>query len=265
VSLQGMYRYEPFLSEYYDLVPAYAQRADLDFYVEAARLTCGKTLELGCGTGRVLIPTAAAGCEILGLDVSEHMLGACRAKLLQQRSSVQARASLILADMTDFNLDDKFGLITIPFRAFSHLVSVQEQLDCLNCVRRHLAPGGKFILELFQTNPKRISDTVYLKEVEDTPEFELPDDRKIRRANRVVAFHRADQFNDVELIFYIDHPDGRAERLVQSFPFRYFFRYEVEHLLARAGFEIIDLFGAFDKSPLADDSPEMIFVAESRL
>ena len=56
----------------------------------------------------------------------------------------------------------------------------------------------------------------------------------------------------------------RTERMVQAFPFRYFFRYEVEHLLARAGFEITDIFGNFDKSPLTDDSPEMIFVAEMR-
>ncbi len=265
MSRQGVYQYEPFLSEYYDLVPAYAERADLDFYVEAARLSTGKTLELGCGTGRILIPTAVAGCEILGLDISEHMLSACRLKLQQQPKSVQERASLLLCDMTDFDLDEKFGLITTPFRSFQHLISVQDQLACLNCIARHLAPGGKFILELFQTDPRRINDPVYLNKVEDTPEFELPDGRKMRRANRVVAFHRTEQYNDVELIFFITHPDGQTERMVQSFPFRYFFRYEVEHLLARAGLEIIDLFGDFDKSPLTDDSPEMIVVAESRL
>jgi hypothetical protein len=65
----------------------------------------------------------------------------------------------------------------------------------------------------------------------------------------------------VEIIHYVTYPDGRTERLVQAFPFRYFFRYEVEHLLARCGFRVIDLFGSFDRSPLQDNSPEMIFVA----
>jgi len=260
----GAYEYESFLSEYYDLVPSYAVRADLDFYLDAAHSASGKTLELGCGTGRILIPTAATAREIVGLDISEHMLRACREKLRQQPEDVQRRASLVLGDMTDFDLGEEFGLITAPFRSFQHLILIQNQLACLNRVARHLAPGGKFILELFQTCPRRINDPVYLNEVEDTPEFELPDGRKLRRTNRTAAFHRAEQYNDVELIFYVTHPDGRAERLVQAFPFRYFFRYEVEHLLARAGLEVVDLFGDFDRSPLTDDSPEMIFIAQAR-
>ena len=68
----------------------------------------------------------------------------------------------------------------------------------------------------------------------------------------------SEQCNDVELIYYLD---GR--RLVQSFPLRYFFRFELEHLLARCGFEVTELLGAFDGSPFANDSPEMIFIARS--
>jgi len=55
--------------------------------------------------------------------------------------------------------------------------------------------------------------------------------------------------------------NGKTERVVNGFPMRYFFRYEVEHLLARAGFEVVELYGDYDKSPLVDESPEMIFVA----
>ena len=61
---------------------------------------------------------------------------------------------------------------------------------------------------------------------------------------------------------YVTHPDGRTERLTDRFAFRYFFRYEVEHLLARSGFRLVNLYGNFDRSPFVDDSPEMIFVAE---
>ncbi len=256
------YEYEPFLAEYYDLVPAYTARGDREFYVDEARSAGGKTLELGCGTGRILIPTAQAGCEIVGLDTSESMLTTCREKLLEQPNDVQERATIVHGDMTNFHLGKRFSLITAPFRSFSHLIPIKEQLSCLDCVRRHLLPGGRFILELFQTHPQRINNPKYLNEVEDTPEFALPDGRKLRRTNRVVTFHRPEQYNDVEIIFYVTHPNGRTERLVQAFPFRYFFRYEIEHLLARAGFEIIDLFGNFDRSLLCDDSPEMIFVTE---
>jgi len=80
----------------------------------------------------------------------------------------------------------------------------------------------------------------------------------------IVAFHRAEQCNDVEMAFTVKDASGREQRSVFAFTFRYFFRYEVEHLLARSGFLVTGLFGDFDRSTLRDDSPEMIFVAETR-
>ena len=64
------------------------------------------------------------------------------------------------------------------------------------------------------------------------------------------------------MLYYLTHPDGREERLVHAFPFRWMFRYEVEHLLARCGFRVAALYGDFDRSPFGDDSPQMVFVAE---
>ncbi len=73
------------------------------------------------------------------------------------------------------------------------------------------------------------------------------------------------QYQDVELIYNVTHPDGRAERLVHAFPMRYFFRYEVEHLLARCGFEVETLYADYDKSPYGSKYPgELIFVAKKR-
>jgi hypothetical protein len=80
----------------------------------------------------------------------------------------------------------------------------------------------------------------------------------------VAAFHRAEQRNDVEMIFSVVHPGGRKERLVFAWTLRYFFRYEVEHLLARCGFKVTAVYGDFDRTPLRDESPEMIFAAESQ-
>jgi hypothetical protein len=94
------------------------------------------------------------------------------------------------------------------------------------------------------------------EEVEDTTEIILPDGRRVRRAYRVVRKRPAEQCNDIELIYYLDR-----RRIVQSFPMRYFFRFELEHLLARSGFKVTALYGAFDRSPLGDNSPEMIFTA----
>jgi len=258
----GGYEDQPFVAEYYDFNPVYAERPDVEFYVDFARSAGGKVLELGCGTGRILIPTAAAGCEIVGLDISEYMLAKCREKLQKQPREVQERARLVRGNMTSFGLEETFRLITVPFRPFQHLISLEEHLACLCCVNRHLAQDGKFILDLFQTDARRMYDPVYAEESEGFSEVELPDGRKYRQTSRTVAFHRAEQYNDVEIIHYVTHRDGKTVRLVEAFPFRYFFRYEVEHLLARCGLRVVELFGNYDKSPLEDDSPEMIFVAE---
>ena len=257
----GDYEDNPFLAELYDLVPRYSGRRDLDFYLDICRSAGGKVLELGCGTGRVLMPIAAAGIEIVGLDLSPHMLANCRQNLLAQPKSVQNRIRLVQTSMMDFDLGEEFDSIIIPFRPFQHLVAVADQIACLRCAHRHLRPGGVLAFDLFQVALDKITDPRRKEEVEDIPEFELPDGRRMRRCGRFAATHRAEQYNDVEIIYYITHPDGGTERLVQGFPFRYFFRYEVEHLLARTGFDVAAVYGDFDNSPLTDNSPEMIFVA----
>jgi SAM-dependent methyltransferase len=257
----GDHEDQPFLAELYDLVPQYAGRGDLEFYVNVGRQAGGNVLELGCGTGRVLIPIAAAGIEVVGLDLSAHMLAKCRQKLAAQPEDVQRRVRLVQSRMTEFSLGETFGAIIIPFRPFQHLVSVADQLACLQCVNAHLRMGGILAFDLFQVDLRKISIPGPTEETEDLPEFSLPNGRRMRRCNRFVASHRAEQYNEVEIIYYITDKSGKMERLVQGFPFRYFFRYEVEHLLVRTGFQIGEIYGNFDKSPLADNSPEMIFVA----
>ncbi len=257
----GGYEDLPFISELYDPVYTNAARPDVDFYIGYSRAADGATLELGCGTGRILIPTAAAGCEIVGLDISEHMLATCRKKLQLQPENLCKRVRLVQGNMASFNLDGTFDLVTMPFRSFQHLLSVDEQLSCLRCVNQHLAPGGKLVLDVFQVKPSGMHDARWTQESKDFDDVELPGGRRLSRTHRIAAFHRAEQYNDVEIIYYVTHPDGQTERLVQFFPFRYFFRYEIEHLLARCGFQVVRLFGDFDESPLSDDSPDMIFVA----
>lgn len=259
----GSYEYDEFVSDCYDATYEARSPQDLEFFIDYSRKTDGGTLELGCGTGRVLIPTAAAGCEITGLDVSSYMLKKCREKLDQQPQEIQRRVKLIQGDMTNFNAGEIYSLVTIPFRPFQHLVTVAEQRACLACIHRHLSLGGWLVFDVF--NPRfdfLIHGPEHDAEQENIPETKLPDGRTFRRTGRLAGFHRAEQYNDIELIYYITSSDGKTERLIQAFPMRYFFRYEMEHLLELNGFEVVDLFGDFKKSAFSDDSPEMIFIAE---
>lgn len=262
MSNYGGYQDSPLLAELYDLVPMYLNRPDVDFYLNLCRETTGNVLELGCGTGRILIPAAKAGARITGLDISSNMISRCRDKMRRLTEEAQNRVRLIESNAIDFKLDESFSLVIVPFRVLQHLIRIDEQLACLNNINRHLEMGGRLVFDVFQVNFKIILNPDRLNEMEDTPEFELKDGRRLRRTHRILAVHRSEQYSDVEMIYYLTGIDGNLTRKSQAFPFRFFFRYEMEHLLARCGFEVVNLFGKFDKSPLRDDSPEMIFVCE---
>lgn len=249
------------VAEYYDATPPYLSRADIQFYVDCARENGGRVLELGCGTGRILIPTAAAGWEIVGLDLSEAMLARCREKLAQQPPAVQERVRVVQGSMSSFELGETFNLVTIPFRGFQHLLTAEEQMACLRAAHQHLGPGGRLVFDVFHPNPEMLHDPKYQRETDEFPETALPDGRRFKRTFRIAAFRRAEQINEIEYGFYVKHPDGRQEVSKQVIPMRYSFRFELEHLLVRCGFRVLALYGDFDRSALKDDSPEMIFMA----
>jgi SAM-dependent methyltransferase len=259
----GGYDVYAFIADLYDHVVPYSQRQDVTFFVEAAQAAGGPVLEVGCGTGRVLIPTARAGVDIFGLDASPHMLAVCRDKLRQELVEVQARVRLIAADMRQFSLGHTFHLVTLPFRPFQHLITVEEQLACLICIHRHLVPDGQLILDIFNPSLDALARDDLGQEVGEEPPFTTPDGRRVIRRHKTVARDRWRQINQIELIYDVTHPDGRTERLVHPFPMRYLFRFEAEHLLARCGFEIEQVYADYDRSPYGSQYPgELIFVAK---
>ena len=251
-----------FVADLYDHVVPYRKRQDVPFFVDAARESRGPVLEIACGTGRILIPTARAGIDIVGLDYSNSMLEICRGRLAAEPESVRSRAQLIQADMRQFDLERRFRLVTMPFRPFQHLVTVADQLACLACVRRHLEPDGQLILDLFNPSLELLFNYKDGEEFGDEPTFEMPDGRRVTRRQKFTGHDPFRQVRDVELIYNITHADGRHERLVHAFPFRYIFRFEAEHLLARAGFEVEHLLADYDKRPYGSTYPgELIFMA----
>ncbi|NPV08206.1 MAG: class I SAM-dependent methyltransferase [Anaerolineae bacterium] len=249
-------------AEIYDLFPPYRDRADVGFFVEEALKADGPVLEIGCGTGRVLIPTARVGKEITGLDRSAAMLSICRRKLAQEPEEVRGRVTLVEEDMRHFDLGRRYGLATIPFRPFQHLITIEDQISCLLTIRRHLLPDGKLVLDLFNPSIPLLATPVSPGEQAAEDWFDLPDGRKARRFDRVVSRDHFRQVQDIELLYHVRHLDGREERLVCGFPMRYLFRFEAEHLLARCGFQVEALYSDYDRSPYGATYPgELIFVA----
>lgn len=251
----GGYQEYEFIDDLYDHIVPYRTRPDVAFFVEAAEESGGPVLEIGCGTGRVLIPTARAEVEIVGLDLSRAMLEVYHQRLRREPQAVQDRVELVTADMRDFTLDQAFRLVTIPFRPFQHLTTVEDQISCLRTIHRHLEKGGRLILDIFNPSLDALTQDNVGEEIGEGPEFVTSDGRKVIPRHRMVSRDLHNQINHVELIYYVTHPDGTEERLVHAFPMRYLFRFEAEHLLVCCGFEVEALYAGFDKSPYGSSTP----------
>jgi len=233
-------------------------RDDIRFYTEMAGACNGETLEIGCGTGRTLIPCARAGVTVTGLDLSEDMLGYCRRLLQEENEEVQQRVTLVQGDMTDFHLNRKYSLITTPFRPFQHLATVEEQLSALSCIREHLLPRGKFILDIFDPDLEILTDYERAEEFGEEPPFQLEDGSYVTVSYRNPSVDAVNQIVHCEMIFCIEDPSGKHRRNVQEFIMRYTFRWEAEHLLHRAGFNVDAVLGGYEGEPVG--TGELVFI-----
>jgi SAM-dependent methyltransferase len=247
-------------AEYYHRHIEATGRRDVRFYTELYRNVGNPVLEIGCGTGRTLIPCAEAGAVITGLDLSEDMLSFCKSSIEASEKRISRNITLVNANMADFNLERKFKLITTPFRPFQHLATVEEQLSCLTCIHNHLESGGTFVLDLFDPDMDILTDTERVLEFGEEPPFFMKDGREVTVSYRNPSVDSVMQIVHCEIIFSVRHPNGTRERLVQQFVMRYTFRWEAEHLLARTGFRIKSVQGGYNREQVG--AGELVFFAE---
>jgi len=247
---------EPYVDpELYDIVYSWYD-ADLAFYVDAARAAEGPVLEAACGTGRVLLPTLEAGVDIDGFDLEPAMVEHLCAKAA--RRGFQPR--VWVGDMRGFTAPRRYALVTIPFRAFMHLLTTDEQLRCLGSIRETLRPGGTLVMNLFYPSfaiiTERDSRRVREREFRH-PETGAPvvlwDTPRYDRVSQTLRSEREVEFDD----------EGGAMRDVRrySFTLRWTFRFEMELLLRAAGFSRWQVWGGFDRRPLERDTDEMVWAA----
>lgn len=232
---------------------------DLEFYLDYARQCGSPVLELACGTGRLLVPMAEAGIEMTGVDLSENMLAVCQKKVEDRQLTGQV--SLFHASMADYNLPRKdFTLAFIAFRSFTHLYSQQEQLACLERTVAHLRPGGFLIIDIYAPLYRLLANEP------DEPftvrrEFDLPNGHHVIRKDRFVKNDPVLQIQYSELRFEEYDLDGvMVNALNVPISTRYTFHFEMQLLLEKAGFEVADFFGAYEKTPF-DGAGEIIAVA----
>jgi SAM-dependent methyltransferase len=245
--------YPKSLARFYDLI--YHQirdETDLDFFKNEAVRTNGKILEIGVGTGRLFTNALKNGSDIYGIDVSESMLN-----VLYDKLDRNEHYRVSLQDMIDFKFDFRFDLIVAPFRVIMHIPEKSDQLKAINNVYKHLNKGGRFIFDTFIPDLKALLNG--MKDVTDF-EGEYEPGKKVRR----IVSTTPDLLNQIINVRFLMEWDenGRLEREEWSTPMRYFFRFEIEHLIERSKFGKYKILGDYKGHELNRDSKEFIVVCE---
>jgi len=210
-------------------------------------------LELGCGTGRVLIPLAQAGYYCIGIDHDLSMLHFLKAQV----GKLKPRPWFFAADITRFNLSTQFSLIILPCNTYSTLRK-KERLACLRCVHKHLKQGGIFAVSI--PNPGTLADLPARSASQLEDEFLHP-----QTGNPVQVSSSWQRTRDnFQLTWIYDHlfPDGNVERFTaqsiqQVLPAKIYL-----DEIHGSGLEVTGVYGDFNRSPYEENSAYLISVAK---
>ena len=255
--------YDPW-ADIYDSVYSYV-RSDIPFYTQAALESGGPVLELGVGTGRIAIPTAELGIDVVGVDNSEDMLRVARRKL-ESLGSETGSVDLVFGDMRVLDMRDErgdprqFPLVTIPFRGFLALMTVPDQVRALLGIRRHLATDGRLVFNIFAPDPNMaLEQSDVPRHMTDVTDHDTGITRVLYQQS---SYDWHNQIVTVRMLIDELDPHGVASRRIyRDYQLRYSHRWEVHHLLHNCGFEVEALYGDFDGSEFDESSTEMIWVA----
>lgn len=237
-------------ARFYDLIyHELRDGVDHNFFLDEIKKAKGKVLEIGAGTGRLFRDALNSGADIYGIDISKSMINILSGKLKDKD-----RNRISLQNIIDFKYDHQFSLIIAPFRVIMHLIEKSEQLKAINNVYKHLKPGGKFIFDTFIPDLKQL-----IKGLDHQVDFE-GDYIKGKKLKRIVST-KPDLINQlINVEFRLEWEENKIMHEDWKLELRYFFRYELEHLIERSHFEKYEIFGDFEGNKLNEKSKEYIII-----
>jgi SAM-dependent methyltransferase len=201
---------------------------DVSFYVDEALAAGGEVVELGVGTGRIAIPTALAGAQVIGVDSSPGMLAVCAER--GRQAGVEARLDLRLGDLRTPPVDERVPLVTCPFRSYLHLRSDEERLEALHATRELLQPGGRLVFDVFTPSREDVEET-HARWIEREPGIDERADWDLAEQTLTLSV-RGPQGASTMTLWWVE-------------PARW------HSLLGEAGFDVLACYGWFDRRPFA--------------
>ena len=227
---------------------------DLPFYERQSKKCGGPVLDVACGTGRLTIPLRLSGADITGLDSSREMLAEARNKT--KRSGIDIE--YVHADARAYSLDRSFQLILVANNSLSHLLRREDIEACLRCVRRHLAPGGRFIVDLFTPSARILARDPASRF--SVGHYQDPDGR-----GQIIVSEtsRYDSATQVKHAVWHYERDGEPGGWDVSLNLRMFYPQEIDALLVYNGFVIEHKYGDFEETPYGAGSLKQVIVCRA--
>lgn len=231
---------------------------DIPFLLAVATEVGGPVLELGCGSGRLLVPLARAGFTVTGVDSSSEMLARARLRLDGEPDDVQARIELLQADMKRLPAagEAAYGLIVFGYNTFMHL-NEAEAGALLPRLRPALRPGGLLLVDV--ENPTTLARAA------DDPDFELEEtlrDERLRETIRQYTAYEGTPGEQVVDVTWLYETIGQESAPVKARQrFHYLYPHQYELLLTLTGFRLKAIYGNYQRRRFTEDSERLILLA----
>jgi SAM-dependent methyltransferase len=231
-------------TQYYDLSPD--TPADIPFYRSLIPSPEARLLELGCGTGRVLVSLAEGCGYIHGLDLSEAMITICRQKL-EAAGIAATKARVEVQDITNFALNQTFDLIIAPCRVLQNLETDAAVTGLFRCIWQQLTPGGSCILNVFRPN----GDAETLRR-EWCTEQEKRCWEVAVQGGRVTCHERRPRMDPDKMVLYPEliyrryHGKALVDEAVLKIAMRCYYPDEFVQLIIKQGFQVLQQWGGYE-------------------
>lgn len=233
---------------------------ELPFYRALAAETGGPGLDLACGTGYLTIPLADLGLAMTGLDLSQPMLDHARQK------AGERPIRWVHADCRSFDLGERFALVTLTGNAFQEFLTREDQEGLLGSIVKHLTPDGRFAFETRfpRPSPLFLPNATAGEWTEEVFWRNHTDEQGATIAT--VTSQRHDPLRQTVEYRLIQRweTDGTAQEKVETTTLRFVYPAEMEALLHYNGLAIQATYGDWDRRPLGNEGPRMIYVCGLR-
>ena len=240
----------------YDSLPYYYDAIhqqltdDIPLLVEIAQQQNGPILELGCGTGRLLVPLAETKLPLTGLDNADAMLA-----VAEPRITALKNVELVSADMTQFSLNKQFALCIISYNTLTHL-NTSQIVSTLKCIKKHLSADGLLLIDTI--NP------FMLAAIDDQDSFEPEaafNDPQSSAPILQSARYQADHANQAVSIEWLYENQDSGESVSAETTHNYHYPHLLQMLLNEQGYSIETIYGDYDKTPFDEESDRLIISA----